>query len=66
MLQNSFLPFVITEWNKLDTDNKNIDFLSTFRKKLLTCIRPLEEDAYEIYGPLRVRLLNTLVWVSGI
>ena len=60
LFQNSFLPLTITEWNKLDTDIKNIDSHVMFRKKLLTFIRPLENDTYEIYDPLGVRLLNRL------
>ena len=31
-----------------------------FRKKLLTFIRPLENDTYGIYDPVGVRLLNRL------
>ena len=58
--QNSFLPFTITEWNKLDSDIKNIDSHAMFRKKLLTFIRPLENDTYGIYDPIDVRLLNRL------
>ena len=30
--QNSFLPFTLTEWNKLDSDVKNIDSHAMFRK----------------------------------
>ena len=33
--QNSFLPFAITEWNKLYSDIKNIDSHAMFRKKLI-------------------------------
>ena len=33
--QNSFLPFAITKWKKLDSDIKSIDSHSMFRKKLL-------------------------------
>ena len=58
--QNSVLVFTITEWNKLDSDIKNIDSHAMFRKKLLTFIRPLENDTYGIYDPLGVRLLNRL------
>ena len=39
---------------------KNIDSHAMFRKKLLTFIRPLENDTYGIYDPLGVRLLNRL------
>ena len=58
--QNSFLPFTITEWNKLDTDIKNIDSHAMLRKKLLTFITTLENDTYGIYDPLGVWLLNIL------
>ena len=58
--QNSFLPFTITEWDKLDSDIENIDIYAMFRKKLLTFIRPLENDTYGIYDPLDVRLLDRL------
>ena len=60
LLENSFLPFTITEWNKLGTDIKNTDSLAMFRKILLTFIRPLENDTYGIYDPLGLRLLNRL------
>ena len=59
-LENSFLRFTITKWNKLDSDIKNIDSHAMFRKKLLTFIRPLGNDTYGIYDPLGIRLLNRL------
>ena len=58
--QNSFLPFAITEWNKLDSDIKSIDSHPMFRKKLLAFIRLLGNDTYGIYHPLGIRLLNRL------
>ena len=58
--QNSFLSFTITEWNKLYSDIKNIDSHAMFRKKLLTFIRPLGNDANGTYDPLGARLLNRL------
>ena len=60
LFQKKFLPFTITEWNKLDTNIKNIDSHVMFRKKLSTFIRSLENDTYGIYIPLGVRLLNRL------
>ena len=56
--QNSFWPFTITEWNKLDSDIKNIDSHAMFRKKLLAFIRPLGNDTYGIYDPLGIRSPN--------
>ena len=58
--QNSFLPFAITEWNKLDSDIINIDSHAMFRKKLLAFIRPLGNNTYGIYDPHGIRLLNRL------
>ena len=60
LFRNSFLPFTITGRNKLDSDIKNIDSHAMFRKKLLTFIRPLENDTCGIYDPIGVRLLNRL------
>ena len=57
---NSLLLFTITEWNKLDSDIKNIDSHAMFHRKLLNFIRPLESDTYGIYDPLGVRLLSRL------
>ena len=58
--RNSFLPFAITEWNELDSDIKNVDSHTMFRKKLLAFIRRLENDTYGKYDPLGIRLLNRL------
>ena len=44
----------------MDSGIKNIDSYAMFREKLLTFIRPLENDTYGIYDPLGVRLLNRL------
>ena len=60
LFQHSFLPFTITEWNKLDKDIKNIDSRAVLRKKLLTFLWPLESDANGIYDSLGVRLPNRL------
>ena len=60
LFQNLFLPFTITEWNKLDTDIKNIDSYAMFRKTFLTFIRPLENHTYRLYEPRGVRLLSRL------
>ena len=52
--------FVITEWNKLDSEIKNIDSHAMFGKKLLVFVRPLGNDTYGMYDPLGIRLLNKL------
>ena len=40
--QNSFLPFTISEWNKLDPDVRNVDTYSLFCKNLLAFVAPIE------------------------
>ena len=48
-LQYSFLPFVVKELNKLDSDIKNIDSCGIFLKKLLTFIWPERNIIHGIY-----------------
>ena len=58
--QNSSLLFTTSDWNKLDSDLKNIDSHAMFSKKLLTFLKPLGNDTYGTFDPLGVRLLNIL------
>ena len=63
LFRNSFLPFsvlVINEWNKLDSDIRNLDSHAMFRKKLLIFISPSEKNIYNIYDPHGSKLLNRL------
>ena len=41
LFRNSFLPFTLNEWNKLNSDIKNSDSYEMFLKKLLAFIRPV-------------------------
>ena len=60
LFRNSFLPFTINEWNKLDSDIKNSDSYEMFRKKHLAFIRPVGNSMYCIYDPFGVKLINRL------
>ena len=51
LFRNSFLPFSINEWNKLDPNIRNLDYHAMFRKKLLTFVRPSAKSIYNIYDP---------------
>ena len=46
LFRNSFLPFTVNEWNKLDSDIKNSDSYEMFRKKLLAFLRPVDNSMY--------------------
>ena len=60
LFQNSFLRFTISEWNKLDTDVRNMKTYLLFRENLLALIRPIENSIYNIYDPLGIKLLHIL------
>ena len=54
----SFLPYFISEWNKLDPDLRNAKSYSTFRKSLLKTGRPRPNHIYKIHDPLGLKLLT--------
>ena len=54
----SFLPYFISEWNKLDPDLRNAKSYSTFRKLLLKTGRPRPNHIYKIHDPLGLKLLT--------
>ena len=61
LFRNSFLPFSINEWNKLNPDIRNLDSHATFRKKLLTFRKLSEKCIYNIYDPKGSKFLKRLV-----
>ena len=58
--QNSFLPCVIREWNKLDPENRSCLSYNSFRKPLLNFIRPSENKIFNIHDQLGIKLLTRL------
>ena len=58
--KNSFLPYAIMKWNKLDSEIRNADTYVSFRKMLLNFIRPTGNSTYKTYEPLRIKLLTRL------
>ena len=60
LFQNSFLPFTISEWNKLDPDVRNVETYSLFRENLLAFITLIENSICSIYDPLGIKLLHRL------
>ena len=59
LFQNSFLPFAITEWNNLNSYNKNIDSYTMFRKKAFNFYKTFKINTYGIYDLLGVRFKGT-------
>ena len=58
--KNSFLPYPIKEWNKLDPEIRNAGTYAYFRKMLLKFIRAIGNSTYKIYDSLGIKLLTRL------
>ena len=58
--KNSFFPFSLSEWNKLDPQVRNIESFMSFRKSLLNFIRPSENSIFNIHNPIGIKLLSRL------
>ena len=59
-LQNSFLPYVVQELNKLDLDKRGCQSYEGFRKALLNVIRPSENKIFNIHDQVGIKLLTRL------
>ena len=58
--KTSFLPCVITEWNKLDPDKRSCLSYDSFRKALLNFIRSSENKIFNIHDQVCIELLTKL------
>ena len=57
---NSFFPYCIKEWKKLDTKIKNLPSLSTFKKAILVFCKTEENSLFNVHNPIGVKYLNRL------
>ena len=55
--KNSFIPNVINEWNKLDSDIRSSTSYNLFRNTLLKFIRPAQRKTFNINDSVGVKLL---------
>ena len=58
--RNSFFPSTVTEWNKLDRNIRNSDFLNIFKLSLLKFVRPVANSVFDIINPYGLKLLTRL------
>ena len=58
--QNSFSPYVIKEWDKLDPNKQSCQSYKRFRKALLNIIRPSENKIFNIHNQVGLKLLTRL------
>ena len=58
--KNSFIPYVVREWNKLSTEIRSTTSYQQFRKSLLSFIKPTCSSLFSIHHPVGVKLLVRL------
>ena len=55
--KNTFFPSTIMEWNKLDWEIKNSESIVTFKKRILSFIRPSASSTFNCHNPTGIKLL---------
>ena len=58
--QNSFLPYVVKGWNKLDPVKRSCQPYESFRKALLNVVRPSENKISKIHDRVEIKFLTRL------
>ena len=51
-LSNTFFPFCIKEWNKLDAKIRNLPSISRFKKSLLIYFKTDENSIFDVHNPV--------------
>ena len=59
-VKNSFFPFPLNDWYKLDGTIRNSESISILKSRLLSFIRPLENNVYNIFDPIGLKFLTRL------
>ena len=57
---NTFSPFCIKEWSKLDIKIRNLLSVSRFKKLLLIYFKTVENSVLDVHNPIGINLLNRL------
>ena len=58
--KNSFFPSTLNDWYKLDETIRNSESISIFKSRLLSFIRPLKSNVYNIFDPIELKFLTRL------
>ena len=58
--KNSFFPSTLNDWYKLNKTIRNSESIPIFKSRLLSFIRPLESNVYNIFDPIGLKLLTRL------
>ena len=58
--KNSFFPSTLNDWYKLDETIRNSQSISVFKSRLLSFIRLIESNIYNIFDPIGLKFLTCL------
>ena len=58
--RDSFFPSTLNDWFNLDVEIRNFESLAIFKTKLVSFIRPVSSNVYNIFGPVGLKLLTRL------
>ena len=58
--KNSFFPSALSDWFQLDTAIRNSESIAVFKSRLLSFIRPIQSDVYNIFNPIGLKFLSRL------
>ena len=60
MFENSFFPYCIKEWSKLNDQIRNIESINKFKVAILNFIRPKVSSVFDIHDTSGIKLLSRL------
>ena len=58
--KNSFFPSTLSDWLDLDITIRNSESIAVFKSRLLSIIRPITNNVYNIFDPIGLKLLTRL------
>ena len=58
--KNSFFPSALSDWFQLDAAIRNSESIAIFKSRLLSFIRPIQSDVYNIFDPIGLKFLTRL------
>ena len=58
--KNSFFPSALSDWFQLDAAIRNSESIAIFKSRLLSFIRPIQSDVYNIFDPTGLEFLTRL------
>ena len=58
--KNSFFPSALSDWFQLDAAIRNSESIAIFKSRLLSFIRPMQSNVYNIFDPIGLKFLTRL------